>query len=305
MVKSRSLALALTLGAGVGSYRSLVAAPIQEFTSRAEVSKPTRLWTEPTKFGEAIAALEPGLKIQVRNYSTSGSWLKVVTPAGREGWVPVRHTNLGDNREYKGKTVKLGSDGKRMPASVDPVVDAAISPAESGGKYVSGSVEYANQISVGKAHGFGMGLTGGYFLKPVFAPGLWVSFNRFSETVADASYSVKRSAQRYFVGPNARFQKGHFAADVSIGVDIIKSSFTIKDLITGGVVNTACSGSSSESSIGFNIRPSYRFPMGATTLLELYTAYGIGLHGGDSCVPNEKGSAPQQMSLGVAIHTPL
>ncbi len=277
------------------------AAPVEDFASKTEVTKPTRLWTEPTKFGEAIAALEPGLKLKVENYSTTGSWLKVQTPGGRIGWVPVRHTSLAGQPLYRGVKARAEAKlGERTPASA-----AALDESNNQGKYISGSIEYANQVSVGKANGFGLGVVGGYFVNPHFAPGLWISYNHFIDSASDTVNEVKRTANRYFIGPNIRFQTGHFAVDASLGVDIINTTFTVKDIASGGLIQTSCTGSTSESALGFNLRPAYLFPMGATTLLELYTAWGVGFHGGDSCIPNESGSVPQQLSLGVSLHTPL
>ena len=70
----------------------------EDIAENSKITRPTRLWTEPNKYGEAIAALDPGVKIEILDYSTEHDWVQVRTPAGREGWVMVRTIALGGRR---------------------------------------------------------------------------------------------------------------------------------------------------------------------------------------------------------------
>lgn len=78
--------------------RSAFAAPEVELAQSSVIVQKTRLWSEPTRYGEPTAALEPGLKVKVLDYSTGQDWIQVRTPAGREGWIKVRATTLGGRR---------------------------------------------------------------------------------------------------------------------------------------------------------------------------------------------------------------
>ncbi len=265
-------------------------APLKDFSDGTVTIQPTKLWTEPTKFADPIAKLEKGLDLKVLNYSTTGQWIKVATPAGREGWIPLKFTGLAT------KKIRPRGEG-RLPAS---------NPTELQKIYYAGAhLQYANQITVGKAHGFGLGFNGGYYLNNWFAPGLALSMDRFAETASNAVYKVQRTAYRYFIGPNAKFRHRHFTVDFSIGLDMVRSNFSIKDQFTGSSVSNRCAGTSNDTSFGINLRPAYLFPMGPTSQLEVFASYGAGFHGKDTCLPQGSDSIPQQIGAGVGITTPL
>lgn len=288
----RGIVLASTL---LFASASAQAAPAKDFSAQAEVTQATKLWTEPTKFGEAMARLQPGLELKVLNYSTTGSWAKIRTPGGREGWVPVRHTSLSSNKDYIAKFRR----GERRPANT--VVNTNLNKTLFAAFYG----QYSNQFSLGKAHGFGLGITGGYFLNDWFAAGLWLGMDRFTDTAKDSIYKVSRSAYRYFVGPAVQARWGHFAVDAALGLDMVKSNFTIKERYSGSTVRNRCAGGETNMTVGLNLRPSYLMPLGARTSLQIFTAYGVGFHSKDACIPGGGGSIPQQISAGLGINTPL
>ncbi|MBS1984765.1 MAG: hypothetical protein JST16_11390 [Bdellovibrionales bacterium] len=93
------------------------AAPLQDFAAKSYVTKPSKLWTEPSQYGEAIAVLEPGLRFDVISYSTEKDWAEIRTPAGREGWIPVRFTALAGRRSDDVLIGENAAANVREPAS--------------------------------------------------------------------------------------------------------------------------------------------------------------------------------------------
>ena len=118
------LSLSATLLVSLSSRVSR-AAPIEDVGEATEVVKATRLWTEPTRFGEAIAVLDPGLKVRVLSYVMTRGWIKVETPSGREGWIPMRNTALAGRRSTSliPSQIAQAEVGRRRPASTEGAND--------------------------------------------------------------------------------------------------------------------------------------------------------------------------------------
>lgn len=277
------------------------AAPLKDFSSETSTTWRTRLWTEPTRYGEPIAVLEKGVELDVLSYSSSRSWVKVRTPGGRDGWVPLRYTALSSKRrllseESEADDQDSGND-RKIASTENANEPAADDRFNAAGIYAELRGEYANQVSPDSSHGYGAGATIGYGWNSKFSAGLAVSWNHFSKTVTGLSNVTTSNTNRIFVGPNFRYQHRLFAVDATLGLDMNSSTIT-----NVGVANTR--DANSEKAIGFSLRPAYRLPVGIRTSLEIYVAYAIAFHSGLDTVGGS-GSTPQQISLGVAYHIPL
>lgn len=97
------------------------AAPKVEYAESSYVTGRTRLWNEPNRFGEAIAILEPGLRVEVLTYTSAADWVEIRTPSGREGWVLLRFTALANRRN---KDILVGSRDPSRPR--DPAADGDV-----------------------------------------------------------------------------------------------------------------------------------------------------------------------------------
>lgn len=275
-------------------------APLKDFSAETSVQSRTRLWTEPTRYGEAMAILEKGIELQVLSYSTSKSWVKVRTPGGRDGWVPVRYTALSSKKRLLDSEEVAGEgDEEESPARGSRKLASAEESHPKLGLYGEGRGEYANQVSIGGAQGYGLGVALGYALTPNWAVGLSAGWNAFSDTALGLAAAYERKANHFLIGPLVRYQRTVFSIDAVVGYDIMNTTLSI----IGGP--NASVQSFSESAIGFSLRPAYRFPLGASTVMEAYVAYAIGFYSGPSLVPTSSGSKPQQLSLGVAVHFTL
>jgi hypothetical protein len=94
------------------------AAPVEKLASQAYVVKESQLRTEPYDWAEAIAVLEAGLRVSVVLHSTNKKWVRVQSPSGREGWLPVANTTLGGRRsDVLVSNRGRGGDSARRPAS--------------------------------------------------------------------------------------------------------------------------------------------------------------------------------------------
>jgi hypothetical protein len=282
------------------------AAPRQEITDNAFVTQPTQIWTEPGQFGTPIAKLEPGLKFETLTYSTSESWVKIRTPGGREGWVPVRFTSFADRRavppmdgapqeqletamsDAESNEEIEGQGGDRSPASTKRVKRMpSASKNKSDGFLLGLRLEYANQLSREKSSGAGIGVTGMARLSPHFALGGGLDYQIFFESAqSNLSFSVDRVSHSFFPHVALAFLHSGFMAELGIGVDVDTTKITTKNLATvPPTVDPANSGTDSSALFAVALRPSYHFDLGGTADLGVHLLYKMLINMGSSYGP--------------------
>lgn len=163
---------------------------------------------------------------------------------------------------------------------------------------VSAGLEYANQINVGQAHGFGFGLSGVYDLSPAFNLGLGVYWDRFGDRVQVSNNIINRTVGVLRLGPQVGFKHETFGLDALIGWT--RSSTTFKETDTNGnLVESEANGSFAESAIGLRLSPYVDFALSELQAVRAYMAYSIDFYAD----PNVQGASgyPQSIVVGAAF----
>lgn len=281
---------------------SAVAAPHADFTDNAKITKPTQIWTEPTQFGTPIARLDPGLSFEVLTYSTTKSWVKIKTPEGREGWVPVRFTSYvtGDTTEEVAEAPAPvdasvaqnlpveAEGGSRGLASVEEADRSPASkpakrtPSAAGGRgnFLLGvHTEYVNQLSRAKASGFGIGVSGMAHVSERWAFGGGVDYQVFFESataLAPYYYTVDRVSHSIFPHLSAAFLYRGFSLEAGLGVDFDITQITSKNTsVYPNVIDPANTGRDTSWLVGLTLMPAYRFQLSGSASLGVHLLYQL------------------------------
>jgi hypothetical protein len=297
---ARRNALSLWISCGLalipvmGSLQAAWAAPIESFADETYVTKQSRLWTEPTKFGEPIALLKPGVKLRVLRYSTSAAWVRAITEGDREGWIPVRFTALsgrrgqplvsGSSASAELEAVELSSAftaSDRNPASL---------PTESASSSASGArkkpspyefhvgLGYINQLSRGSSSGVSGELSFQKNMSPTL--GLFVGFDYHFVAEKNIAYDLDLSIRRRSndIAPHlgVRWTPSEFSIGFALGYAYDSTTVTSRSISTGQVVYTSegieITGSGSTSMILVKINPRYLIALSKSS------AMGVGLN---------------------------
>jgi len=247
--------------------------------SFAFVAKDAKLWSEPTRFGEAMALLRTGVELQVLEYSSARDWMLVKTTSGRTGWIPVRFTTQSGRRTFP-LDAKLGDEphdkSTRNPASVALSAPGSNIDSSKSWEALLG-LEYMNQITREKTSGFGLDISALHRLTNNWSVGGAFSWDRFSKSASAGGYSTSRSSHRIFPHALFRFRWADFRADLGMGYALDYSSRTTKDS-DGQIVSLnddglRVSGSGTESSLGFRITPRYILPLSRLVKVGFYVSY--------------------------------
>jgi hypothetical protein len=286
------------------------AAPKKEFADSTHVTSPTRLWTEPTKFGEPIAELEVGLKLEVLQFSTTDSWIRVETPTGRQGWVPTRMTALSGRRDRP--LLSSGGSatgGGRSPSSIA----GASSSAQAGGHSDFGlalALGYENQLNRSAASGLGTGVSFVFASSDSFAWGLGFSYSYFFDKASDTTISreVTRKSSKFvpeFVG---EYRSGDFLLGLGLGFEVDKTSLETIDTSSGRVLSTdesgnLLTGSDTSNGLLISLKPMFKLPIDGLSLrVGLGYKIGIDLSDGSGPFAAEAGSKlTHTLALGTQI----
>ncbi len=263
----------------------------QKWIEKIQIVRKTKIWTEPTKFGEPIAELEPGVELELISYSTSGAWARVSTPKGREGYVLVRHTNLSGRR----------GDGPLNPGDQDAINSARLDDPMSKNREIASvqdrtlsffdtglNLGYGNQINRSFASGFTTGIYLDFRVATQWTLGLAYDYGYFSDSAADllANAQTQRKSHRHFPHARVRYAESAFDFVLGIGLDIDSTNFNTQNLTTGQVItqNDAgqlVTGSERNSTLGLKIEPKYWFPIGSQSYMGLYSALQLTVNFGD------------------------
>jgi hypothetical protein len=256
----------------------LQAARLSPEASYAFVASETKLWTEPTRFGEPKALLKTGVELEVLEYSSERDWIRVKTGSGRIGWIPTRFTTQGGRRTFP-VNAQLGDDavsaeGSRAPASVE--LQAPTSDTSKSWEALLG-VEYMNQITREKTSGFGLDVSALHRLTNNWSLGGAMTWDRFSKSASSGAYSTSRTSHRIFPHALFRFRYSDFRVDLGLGYALDRSSIRTEDA-AGNLVSTdsnglLVSGSGHESSLGFRITPRYILPLSRLLKVGFYMTY--------------------------------
>jgi hypothetical protein len=248
--------------------------------SYAFVATETKLWTEPTRFGEPKAMLRTGVELEVLEYSSARDWIRVKTGSGRIGWIPTRFTTQGGRRTFP-VNADLGNEasaegGSRNPASVELQAPASMADSSKSWEALLG-VEYMNQITREKTSGFGVDVSALHRLTNNWSLGGALSWDRFSKSASSGGYSTSRTSHRIFPHALFRFRYSDFRVDLGLGYALDRSSIRTEDS-AGNLVNTAAdgslvSGSGHESSLGFRITPRFILPLSRLLKVGFYVSY--------------------------------
>jgi hypothetical protein len=279
--------LALAAALVFGPLPVALAAPRVPEASQTYVSTVTKLWTEPTKFGEGIALLQPGVALEILRYNTTQAWMKVRTPSGREGWVPARFTSQSSRRTQpvvsgagdlpvEGEKARgPASVGERDLASVPDAADFAEDPVE-----FHVGLEYMNELSRENAHGFGAQVGGAYRTGNNWAFGAGLDWDLFSASSQDADFKVSRKTNRFYPHGLARLRYADLRLDLGLGIVLDRTAFKSIDRATGDVIEETnegdlVSGSQLDTALGLKISPKYYFPISEGLRLGIYATYGM------------------------------
>lgn len=298
------------------SFQLMSAPPVKEAESTF-VSKDSKLWTEPTRFGEPIAILKTGVELTIKEYSSNQSWVKVATPAGREGWVPLRFTTQSGRRSFPlnaelGKssleTAANSTSDNRAPASVseekipeaadldkavpEGTADLKISKSENSSWEGVLGLEYMNQLSREKTSGFGTDISMLYRIHNSWSIGGAISWDMFTKSLTDESNGNSTSRSSHRISPQvlARFRYSSFRLDMGLGYAIDKSKVETR-LDDGTLAPAEFNGSSTESSLAIKITPRIILPMSRGLKVGFYLSYildiALGSGDGDLTVEGE------------------
>jgi hypothetical protein len=264
----------LALGAA-----SSLAAGLVDFNSKTHVTTKSRIWTEPSRFGEAIAALEPGLELEVIEANTSQSWVKVRTPSGREGWMPARHTALWGRRA---EPLVPGEEGSsRRPASMGSAQPVAAAPKETA--QLAFGLLYANQINRSATHGFGAEAGVEFDVESQFSVGFGLDYGFFGESArsSDGQIDTRRVTQRFVPQARATWNADAFALIVGLGWELERTSFETTDLTTGDKLLTdpdtglKVSGSEWTHGLAFKLQPSFSISSDERSKFYVFASYAL------------------------------
>jgi len=296
----------LTMLTVVISSNDATAAMPETFADSAYVTKVTRLWTEPTRYGEAIAVLKAGIKLDVTRYSTNGTWAKVVSPQGREGWIPVRFTSLSGRRDRpiimgqpldeiaaEQSDIEEQNDGdpaaSRNPASL-PVEAAQSSestseaPAINGvlkkGKYdIEAGLGYVNQLSRGA--GNGVHLQFKFFKNASAKMSIYGAFDYVyaSESATNFASNTQTSRSSSEIIPSLGLRMTQGSASINLGIGFLRdiTSYETRILGSGEVITDdsgfLLSGSESMNFLFFALEPTYTLGLNPRSALNIGMNY--------------------------------
>ncbi len=254
----------------------------QKWIEKIQTIRKTKIWTEPTKFGEPIAEIEAGVALELLSYSTTGTWARVSTPQGREGYVLVRHTNLSGRRgegplNANDEALKSAQNEFPNSRSIASTAERELSDFDIGL-----DLGYSNQLNRSQASGFQSGLSFDYALNNQWTLGLGLDYNYFRDSARDDSISAQtsRTTNRFFPHARLRMVESYFDFILGIGFDIDKTTFSTLDTVTGEPIITNSqglyvSGTENNTSLGVKIQPKYWFPIGSQSYFGLYANLGL------------------------------
>lgn len=236
------------------------------FTGKVFVTQPTKLWTEPTKFGEPIAELELGLELNLVSYSTTGAWARAMTPSGREGWILIRHTSLSGIRSEPVGRRAVGSDS-RLPASEGA---PQLLVTQRAPWNFALDLGYANQVNRSAASGILTSIGIDYFMNPKWAWGFGFGYGFFGDSAEalDLNARTQRRTHRLLPHARARFQlHPEWEIAAGLGWDFDRTEFSTRDLTTGALIETngagqAVSGAEWGQAFTLRLNPKFLLPMG-------------------------------------------
>lgn len=252
------------------------------FVGDVFVTAQTKLWTEPTKFGEPIADLDPGLKLDLVSYSTSGSWARVTTPSGREGWILVRHTSLSGLRSNPTRVAGGGAGEGRNPASIEGVA-VVVSPWK-----LVFDLGYANQLNRSAASGILTTVGLNYVIGPrlYLDMGLGYGFFADSEDAVDINARTQRSTHRFFPFFGADlYLNENVSLGTSLGFDLDRTEYETRDLTTTELILTDGSGlrvtgGEWNYALSFRLQPKFLLPLGEDSKMGFFLGYDFTLQFG-------------------------
>lgn len=266
---------------GVLRVVSSFAATPEKEAEYTYVAQDAKLWTEPTRFGQAIAVLKTGVELSVREYTSNRSWVKVVTPSGREGWIPVRFTTQAGRRTFPINS-DLGKSGSRSPASVEAqnAVQLSVPSGDTSGSWEGMlGLEYMNQITREKTSGFGVDLSALHRLTNSWSMGGALSWNIFSKSAVSAKTGDKTSRISHRVSPQflMRYRISSFRLDLGLGYALDHTSIETRyaDGSLAPAKYTKYNGSGTASSIALRITPRFIFPVSSVLKMGLYVTYNL------------------------------
>jgi len=244
-----------------------------EFTYVAEDAK---LWTEPTRFGQAVALLKTGVELSIREYSSNRTWVKVLTPTGREGWVPTRFTTQSGRRTFP-LNADLGSSKDRGPASIEAqgAVELSAPQGDTSNAWEGTlGLEYMNQLTRETTSGFGIDLSMLHRLTNSWSVGGGLSWNRFSKSAESVSTgnTTQRTSHRFSPQLLMRYRMSSFRLDLGLGYALDRSSVETR-FADGSLAPAAYNGSDSESSIAIRVTPRFIFPVSQLVKVGIYVTY--------------------------------
>lgn len=156
--------------------------------------------------------------------------------------------------------------------------------------------EYANQINIGSASGFGLGVSGSMPVADSIRVGLGVFWDYFLEKAQNGVEIVTRRANVFRVGPLVTFQKEAFGLDALVGWTQTATKISVTDL-NGTPVTSEYNGSYSQGALGLRFSPHFDFPVGnGQSAIRAYVSYGIDFY------PANGGNTgmPQTLALGAS-----
>ncbi len=262
--------------------------------AKTYVAKNSKIWTEPNRFGEAIAELKAGLPVEVLDYDASRIWVLVRTPSGREGWMPLRFTSQDSRRTQPMISHKVEKSDRAPASSFEETVEAeekaekvGESSTASRGPAMDFSLGYSNQLSVENAHGLGLGVSISFEIDSDFYWGAGLNWKLHSKSVTGTCFTdnecqVSRQSQRIYPSVHVQMRKSAFALSANLGLAWDHTGITTKNLTTGVIEQTDDSGnkltgSGNEFRLGFGVRAAYTFRVGASMALGPYVDYDLDL----------------------------
>jgi opacity protein-like surface antigen len=303
----------------VASSLAQAARPAPE-ASFAFVAADTKLWTEPTRFGEAKALLKTGVELQVLEYSSNRDWVHVKTASGRTGWIPVRFTTQSGRRSFPlNAQFSSPSEGSRAPSSVEETPAAADASApvalQAPGSDADSSkswegllgLEYMNQLTREKTSGFGLEAGALHRLTNHWSVGGAFQWNRFSKGAELNGYTTDRVSNRLFPNVVFRYRHSDFRVDLGMGYALDRSSIKTRDpngnIITTNNAGELVTGSGHESSLGLRVTPRYILPVSRLVKVGFYVSYmiDIALQGGEGDFASAGAISPPYSYLGAGM----
>jgi hypothetical protein len=269
------------------------ASPLASVGAKTFISKNGKLWTEPNRFGEAVAELKEGLPVEVLDYDASRSWVLVKTPSGREGWVPLRFTSQ-DSRRTQPMISHKSTDASRSPAGFEETVAAdeaekvgVVNAGPAGGWPMDFVLGYSNQLNHENANGFSLGASLNFEIDSNIFWGVglnWKTHFKSSEGVCFTTDQcrISRTSHRIYPHGLVEYRKDGVIFAVSLGLVIDHTGITTKNLTSGQIETTDGSGhqltgSGNEVRLGFGVRGGYSFSLSPTMAIGPYVDYDLDL----------------------------